>query len=304
MQLSPVISIVMPSYEQGDYLERSILSVLRQDYESIEFILVDGGSKDNTTAIIDRYRSNIDIVIQEPDNGQADAINKGLVAASGDILGWLNSDDILYPDSISLVANLFAENQDIGVIYGNVDSGPCEFSVNQIIRGKAFDFMYAFRRLDIPMPQQGCFWRRSAMKRSGLLDERWHFVLDRDFFIRLADKEQCLYVDHSLGLFRDQPNSKSSASSSSWINELEKLYSSYFAENILEHNVSPYKAQVLAATSFAGLLIALRSRLPCVSLKLALLVLRRDPFFVFHVYFISRAKQFLISLYSFISQFS
>lgn len=300
MPSSPIISIIMPSFNQGDYIEQSILSVLRQDYESIEFILVDGGSKDNTSSIIDRYRSNIDIVIQEPDNGQADAINKGLVAASGDIVGWLNSDDILYPGSISLVADLFSEIQDIGVIYGNVDSGPSEFSVDRIIRGEAFSFLDAFRRLDVPMPQQGCFWRRSAMESSGLLDTRWHFVLDRDFFIRLADKENCLYIDLCLGLFRVQPNSKSSGFASSWIAELERLYSGYFVVNTFEHNIRPYQAEVMAATSFAGLLIALRSNLPFVALRLAMLVLRRDPLFVFHPYFISRTKKLLIRLYSFV----
>ena len=301
MLLRPMISIIMPSFNQGEYIEQSILSVLRQDYESIVFILVDGGSKDNTSSIIETYRSNIDIVIQEPDNGQADAINKGLIAASGDIVGWLNSDDILYPGSISLVADLFSEIQDIGVIYGNVDSGPSEFSVDRIIRGEAFSFLDAFRRLDVPMPQQGCFWKRSAMESSGLLDERWHFVLDRDFFIRLSDKERCLYVNHSFGLFRVQPNSKSSGFASSWIVELEKLYSSYFTENTFEHNIKPYEAEVMAASSFAGLLIALRAKLPFVALRLALKVLVRDPLFVFHPYFISRTKQFLNRLYSFVS---
>jgi len=301
MLLRPMISIVMPSFNQADYIERSILSVLQQDYEAVEFILVDGGSMDNTSAIIDRYRSNIDIVIQEPDNGQSDAINKGLIAASGDIIGWLNSDDILYPGSISLVADLFSDNQDIGVIYGNVDSGPNEFNVDRIIRGEAFSFLDAFRRLDVPMPQQGCFWRRSAMERSGLLDERWHFVLDRDFFIRLADKENCLYIDFTLGLFRVQPNSKSSGFYSSWIVELEKLYSSYYTENTFEHNIKPYESEVMAASSFAGLLIALRAKLPFVALRLALKVLVYDPLFVFHPYFISRTKQFLNRLYSFVS---
>jgi len=294
-----LFSIIMPSFNQASFIEQSILSVLEQGYGAIEFLVVDGGSSDSTPSILNKFSSRISRIISDPDSGQADAINKGLRRATGEILGWINSDDILYPGVVSLVADIFKAHPDVGVIYGNVDYGANESSIDRTIRGESFDFLDSFRRLHIPMPQQGCFWRRSAMIQCGLLHERWHYVLDRDFFIRLADKERCLYVNHTFGLFRSHPHSKSSFFATCWIQELEDLYSGYFVENSFEHNIFPFRNEVLAASSFAGLLIALRSGLPFVALRLALLVVRRDPLFVFRPYFLSRINQFLIRASSF-----
>src|SRR5438045_443911 len=91
------VSIITPSYNQGQFIEETILSVLNQTYQNVEYIVIDGGSTDNTLDVVNKYKDKIDVIISEKDNGQSDAINKGFKIAKGELIGWLNSDDALYP---------------------------------------------------------------------------------------------------------------------------------------------------------------------------------------------------------------
>ena len=100
------------------YLEQTILSIISQDYPNLEYIIVDGGSTDHTMDIINKYKSKISIIISEPDNGMYDAINKGIESSTGDILAWLNADDIYFPWTLSMVAKVFSENNEISWIRG------------------------------------------------------------------------------------------------------------------------------------------------------------------------------------------
>jgi glycosyltransferase involved in cell wall biosynthesis len=117
----PLISIITPSYNQGEFLEDTILSVLSQDYSDIEYILIDGGSTDNSLDIIRQYKDRISDWVSEKDMGQAHAINKGLLRSRGEFLGWLNSDDILLPSTVSRVIKVFDEYPDIDVVYGRLE---------------------------------------------------------------------------------------------------------------------------------------------------------------------------------------
>ena len=129
------VSIITPSYNQGKYLEQTIQSVLSQSYSKIEYIIIDGDSKDNSVEVIKKYEKDIAYWISEPDNGQADAINKGLKQAKGDFLCWVNSDDILYPDYISKRVQQFIENPNADMIYGDVEQGP-DLSNKRIRKGR------------------------------------------------------------------------------------------------------------------------------------------------------------------------
>ena len=115
------VSIVTPSYNQGQFIEETILSVLNQSYKNIQYILVDGGSTDNTMEIVNKYKGEIDVIIHEKDKGQSDAINKGFKLSDGVLVGWINSDDILYPDCIEKIVDLFRSNPD-GSIYYNCNN--------------------------------------------------------------------------------------------------------------------------------------------------------------------------------------
>src|SRR5688572_2633651 len=113
----PKISIITPSYNQGEYIEKTILSVLEQNYPNLEYIIIDGGSTDNSTEIIRKYADRITYWISEPDKGQSDAINKGLKLATGDIVNWLNSDDYYEPGALFKVAEAF-NNPEVNVFAG------------------------------------------------------------------------------------------------------------------------------------------------------------------------------------------
>ncbi|GAG62509.1 unnamed protein product [marine sediment metagenome] len=115
----PRISVITPSYNQGRFLEKTILSVLNQNYPNLEYIIIDGGSTDESINIIKKYENYIDYWVSEKDRGQADALNKGFKKATGDIIGWQNSDDIYLPSVFLKIAELFKQNPKIDIIYGN-----------------------------------------------------------------------------------------------------------------------------------------------------------------------------------------
>jgi len=120
MSTAPLkISILMPSYNQGPYLEAAIRSVLTQDYPNKELIVIDGGSTDESREIIKRYESELAYWVSEPDRGQAHALNKGLAHATGDIVGWLNSDDCYLPGAFRRVARAFEQNNEVLLVHGD-----------------------------------------------------------------------------------------------------------------------------------------------------------------------------------------
>lgn len=285
---SPLVSIITPSYNQGEYIEETICSVLAQSYANIEYIVVDGASTDSTAGILSKYSDKISRVISEPDSGQASAINKGIKLAHGDIIGWTNSDDILYGGAIEAIVDAFESNPGADVVYGNVDYGASAEQVNHTIYGQAFDFLHSFRRLVIPMPQQGCFWKRSAMLKCGVLNEEWHYVLDRDYFIRLADRCSLVYVDKSMGLFRSHPDSKSVLMNVKWSCELVRLYTSYFSLASFCHPIHEYESEVMAAVFASSALLAIKSRYYTLGLRYIFMAFKSDPLLLIRPFFLSR----------------
>ena len=117
----PKVSIITPSFNQGRFLEASIRSVLSQTYPNIEYILVDGGSKDESAAIMEKYRERFAWCVSEKDKGHADALNKGFSHATGDILAWLNSDDVYFPDAVAEAVAILADRPEVGMVYGDAD---------------------------------------------------------------------------------------------------------------------------------------------------------------------------------------
>ena len=112
----PKISIITPSYNQGQYLEETILSVINQNYPNLEYIIIDGGSTDNSVEIIKKYEKNISYWVSEKDHGQSNAINKGLAIATGDIVAWLNSDDQYCEKSLDIISNTFKQHPEINIV--------------------------------------------------------------------------------------------------------------------------------------------------------------------------------------------
>ena len=177
--MNPLVSVVTPSYNQGGYIEETIISVLNQNYKNIEYIIIDGGSKDNSVEVIKKYASKLAYWISEPDKGQADAINKGFLKANGDYICWINSDDILYPDFISRRIKEFEQNPEIDMIYGDVDQGAAPGDT-WIRKGAVTSYNLMRKTLEIPIPQQSAILRRRVLEKTGILDPKWHVLLDRD----------------------------------------------------------------------------------------------------------------------------
>ncbi len=187
-----LVSIITPSYNQASYLEQTIQSVLEQDYPRIEYIVIDGGSTDNSVEIIKKYANRLTYWISEKDSGQADAINKGLVHAKGKILGWLNSDDYYLPHAISAVVKCFEDNPDVVMIYGDMLAVNGNGQTLNVLKYKQLSLqdLLCFQIIGQP----SVFFRRSALEKTGMLDTSFHFMLDHHLWIRLAQQDRILHV--------------------------------------------------------------------------------------------------------------
>jgi glycosyltransferase involved in cell wall biosynthesis len=185
--MNPRIAIITPSYNQGKYIERAIQSVLSQDIEELEYVIVDGGSTDESLDIIERYGRAYAPKLRwtsSKDRGQADAVNKGIALTSAEIIGWLNSDDIYYENALSFVLECFDQNREVQVIYGDA---------NHIDQDDVFIEKYPVeewnwdRLLEVCfMSQPASFVRREAFRRCGLLDPNLRHSNDYELWIRFA----------------------------------------------------------------------------------------------------------------------
>ena len=206
----PKVSIITPSLNQGKFIEETIRSVLLQSYPNLEYIVIDGASRDNTIDIIRKYSPWIKYWVSEPDHRQADAINKGFKKASGDILAWLNSDDTYNPDAIWNVVRLFAEHPGIKILYGEawqIDEnshriGPCRHIRNSI-------FTRYLLNLD-PIVQPSAFWRHELYSQIGELDNNLQWGFDWEFFIRAHQEVELSYLPEFLANIRIHVQQKTS----------------------------------------------------------------------------------------------
>ena len=193
MEQAVKISIITPSYNQGQFIEETILSVLNQTYKNIEYIIVDGGSTDNTMEIVDKYKDRIDIIISEKDKGQSDAINKGFKLASGKLIGWLNSDDIMYPNCVEEIVKLYQQHPDGSIYYPSsinyVDSQGKPFYIRKrFITGKNY-----LLNTDFVVIQPGSFYEREALRKVNYVDESIYYCMDLDLWLRLLEAGKIYY---------------------------------------------------------------------------------------------------------------
>jgi len=201
---SPKISIVIPSFNQGKYLEETLLSVIGQNYPNLQLIIIDGGSTDNSLSIIKRYQHQIDYWISEKDKGQSHAINKGLEKADGELTSFLNSDDLLMPNALFEVAQRYVQGKK-QIITGSWLEGP---NMQEAIKREVLTpFTIENFILNIGLfGQPGTFWSTNSDLR---FNEDYHFCLDFEFFYRLLiDDYKIVATLQPLGFFRTQPEAK------------------------------------------------------------------------------------------------
>ena len=207
--MPPPISIVTPSYNQGAFIERTILSVLDQKIPVLEYLVVDGGSRDETIDVLERYGDRVDWV-SEPDRGQADAVNKGIRKSRGEIIGWLNSDDIYYDGALSAVLDYFDAHPEVEILYGDAHHIDTEDRVIEPYYTEDWDYE---RLKDICfICQPSVFFRRRLAARVGLLDDRLQYCMDYEYWLRIGRTTPFARMDRFLAGSRMYRENKTMAS--------------------------------------------------------------------------------------------
>ncbi len=192
--MTPLFSIITPSFQQGCFIERTIKSVLSQPVE-LEFIVVDGGSRDETLAVLSCYSNQVHWV-SEADEGQADAVNKGISLASGDIIAWLNSDDIYYPNALVKVAQTFDKDPNLQIVYGDADWVD---EHDQVLKSFPTE-PWNYKRLKETcyLCQPAVFFRRELIKQYGELDKALRYCMDYELWLRFGQHTDFYYLSDKL----------------------------------------------------------------------------------------------------------
>jgi glycosyltransferase involved in cell wall biosynthesis len=202
----PRITIVTPSFNQGRYIRQTVRSVLLQDYPDLEYMIFDGGSTDETAKVLGPYLHRLAHYQSAPDGGQSDAIASGFERSTGQIMAWLNSDDILAPGALHFVAQYFADHPEIDALYSH------RCIVDEKTRVRSYWILpehhdYLMGRWDM-IPQETCFWRRSLFEKCGNLNRSYHFALDYDLLLRFMSQGRFARVNRVLGAFRKHKQAK------------------------------------------------------------------------------------------------
>lgn len=241
-QALPKISVITPSYNQGRFLEDCIGSVLNQGYPNVEYIIIDGGSTDESVAIIQKHQEKLAFWVSEPDNGQSDAINKGFRKATGDIVAWLNADDYYFPEALATIAKVYRKNPKASFYFGD---GMRVDEFGQPIKGFFPDGKVVFNRKALVFGlnyilQPSTFINRASLSKiiidtvpdpsllaaqtpANYLDPKLHYGMDTDLWIRLSRLTEPVPVSTCLAASREYGTTKTSTGSFQRIEELRQI---------------------------------------------------------------------------------
>jgi len=257
----PKISIVTPSFNQGAFIERTIKSILDQQYPNLEYVVQDGGSKDETRSILERYSTRLHYWESAADKGQTQAINRGFAHTSGEIMAWLNSDDMLLTGALDYVAGFFGQHPEVDVIYGHrvlIDANDAEVGRWVMPPHQHDVLMWA----DF-IPQETLFWRRRAWDRVGAaLDESFHFAMDWDLLLRFRSAGvRFARVPQFLAAFRVHPQQKTSSQMSEvGLKEMDRLRTREHGRAVSDYEIDRHVGPYLRRHLLHHSMYRLRSR--------------------------------------------
>jgi len=253
----PRICIVTPSYNQAEFLEETIRSVLLQGYPNLEYIIIDGGSTDGSIDIIRKYEKWLTYWVSELDEGQAHAINKGFEQCTGDLIGWLNSDDFLLPNALDNLAQGYRRDPNT-ILLGDVVDFYDSRDYARIIHQKHITFnnmvdKWRLYRLTEEWGQQGTYVSQALYKKVGGLDESLHYVFDRDWMCRLLQLAPVQYLQILIATYRKHDSSKTIAEIPAWLPEEREVTERYVNE-VTDLDVSLVRAglEMFSAFIFLG----------------------------------------------------
>jgi len=286
----PRITIITPSYNQGQYIEETIRSVLLQDYYNLEYIVIDGGSTDLTLQVLKKYDRYI-TWISEPDEGQTDAINKGLKRATGEIVAYLNSDDIYEPGTLNRIAEMFLRYETIAMIYGDVTHIDTNSRIIEHHKTGKVNLGKYLLAGEFYLPQPSVFFRKNVIDSVGYFDKTLHLAMDYDYWLKILLKFKTCYVPETFSCARIYPNAKSSALDYRYFDEMLSIYTRIFANN---PRLEPLRKNVFGYVYFSGALTFLRRRYFHKAVKNFKIALKYDLRYLVHPYLYWELVQFII----------
>lgn len=235
----PLVSIVTPSYNYDRFIEDTLLSVKNQDYPNIEHIVMDGGSNDHTVSILTKYEDTYNLKWRsEPDKGQSDAINKGSKIAQGQIIGWLDSDDVYFSkDTISSVVDLFLRNPNVGVVFGDDYLMDVNANLGKVRIFSNWSYSKLLRGFSISQP--ATFFRRKVLEKNFLRSDL-HYIMDYEFWLRLGRTYGFKHTNKILAGNRIHKSRKSIAGAQKAKLEKQSVLKSYGAKTSLEYYLTRY----------------------------------------------------------------
>ncbi|MDO9085179.1 MAG: glycosyltransferase family 2 protein [Anaerolineaceae bacterium] len=249
--IEPLVSIITPSYNQENFLEETIKSVLNQDYGNFEYIIIDGNSDDNSVNIIKRYADKITYWVSEPDLGQSHAINKGFAIAKGEIVCWLNSDDQFFPQSISWAVNSMQNHPDVGMVYSNCLMIDNIGEVLAVSRSKQYTLVDLLSFNIIPQPT--VFLRKDLIMKLDGLNQSLNLLFDHELWIRIASISPIYYENQLWAISRIHTQSKNSREWSGFGREANSIITNMFDDPKLSKTINSHSSQIQAGIAcFSG----------------------------------------------------
>lgn len=228
MNDQPLVSIVTPSLNQGKFIQDTIDSVLSQEYPNLEYLVIDGGSIDETVEILNSYADRI-LWVSEPDSGQSQAINKGWQQTSGDIVTWLNADDLLTPGAVWRAVEALQANSSLGGVYGDCLYISENGNVVKPYPVQQYDYDMLVIETENFIPQPGTFLLRSIVEQAGNLDESFHYVLDYDLWLRMGLYAPMKYLPYEMGRARLHNAAKTLRAIRNFSDEFIRMYDKLLA---------------------------------------------------------------------------